>query len=1112
MKIKKKRTPFIHLHCHSRGSVGDGLNSFEDIIQRAKENGQPAIAITDHYYMYNLADFYYKAKEAGIKPIMGCELGIYPEGLSATLPKYDLGDDAKKNDKVVSYFHGVFLAKNMTGYKNLMKLASIASEDDRFYRKPRVKRKDIKKYHEGLIFSTACLASEVDKLILAGEDRYALKVIAWYHKIFGDDFYLEIQDHGIEAQEIVNEKLIKWARKYNLNLLLTNDTHYTTKELASSHRLLLCANWRQKFYDENSDINTKYFPTDEWYIKDDKEMYAIAKKWNCIDAYENTYKIYEKCNLEIPEETHFPKAQLEYCDNPDDELKYLIEKFKWNKYKKGKDCVYTATGERIETDVFNARIEKELSDTKLGKVADYFLNTYKGITKYCDENGIMIGAGRGSAAGSIISYILNITDVEPILLGLEWERFWNTGRCKFDEDGNIVSISLPDIDIDIPSDRRDEVMQHCREYFGEDRVANFITFGTYSGKNLVRAVGDALEIDKSVINKCCDYIPMSLSGALQSDEFLEYLEYDEEANALIEACKPLEGCIRNVSTHAAGMLIADKDMLNYTPYTYGKNGITTQYPYETMEHMGCLKVDLLGHEAEVFIDRACQYIYENHDVKIIPREIPNDDLKTFQMLQRCDSRGVPQIEKNWVLDIMKDIHPESINHIIDLVTMIRPGSLDSGQTDKYRAIRLGKIEAEPDIPQVENITGETYNCWLYQEQVMRATRELAGFTLEQADTLRKVVAKTKYADKAEGLMELFKEGCLKGKGTVGKLSHEEWEIMDKTIRDFFKYGFNKAHGAGYGITSYRCAYLKANYFIEFMTALINSKPKDDLPFYLDNIYEHGYIVNPPDINVCGYYWTCKDGELRPPLSVIRNCGPSAVSAIIEERELNGEYTSYEDFIARTPSNAVKQNTIESLIMAGVFDSMGYTRKTLHDSFLEEYHKDIRKNGITAELPTGGDEFTIGEIQEDEQFLFGFIISLSDEEIAKRQRKIIRHVKKYRDVKVSNSSGRVLEKAPDKKIRKSLNERKRKIMNEINEEMDSENVYIRVNSKSKKDLTKVYATVLKYSKLDKSKQYNVNFLCDVHDGNTYEINTDTSIGNKCYKALREKLGEDNVYIE
>lgn len=1134
----KAKNEFIHCHVHSRMSTSDGLCSFEDIIQRVKDIGQPAIAMTDHYYMYDEASFYLQAKEAGIKPIMGCEFGIYPEGESAELSKYSIEDnEANKKDTKVAYFHGLFLAKDFRGYQNLMKLASIGSHDDRFYRKPRIKRGDIKKYHEGLIFSTACLASEVDKLILAGNLQYALKVIAWYKHLFGDDFYLEIQDHGIPEQAIVNKQLIRWARKYNLNLLLTNDTHYTIKELADSHRLLLCANWKQSFNDKKCDVRTKYFPTDEFYIKTSEEMYEIAEKWDCIDAYENTFKIMEKCNVDIPKETHYPVAKLSLTNDndPDTELRLLVENRKWVKYKDKKDYVLTPVGDKISKDVFNARLEKELSDIALGKVANYFLNVCYGITDYCVENDILIGAGRGSAAGSVVSYILNITDIEPIGLNLTWERFWNPGRMKFDENGNIVEISLPDIDIDIPSDRRFEVMEHCKEYFGYNNVANIITFGTWSGKNLLQAVGESLGIDQEVIRDTCEYVPYSLSGALESDAFQEYLEDNKSAEYLVNMCKPLEGCVKNASTHAAGMLIADSAITHYTPYTNGKNGITTQYPFETLEKIGCLKVDLLGHEAEVIIDRACQYIKENHGVEIIPREIPIDDKTTYKMLQKCDVRGVPQIEKNWVLDIVRDVHPETLEHVIALVTMIRPGSLDSGQTEKYRKIRIGELEPTPDIPQVENITKETYGTWLYQEQVMDVVKYCAGFTLGQADDLRKVVAKKKYADKAEKLMKLFKEGSLNGKGQSEPLTVEQWELMDEIIRDFFKYAFNKAHAGGYGTTSYRCAYLKANYFLEYMTALLNSKDTNSLPFYLENIYEHGYKIEPPDINVSGFYWTCKDGKLRPSLSVIRGCGYSVVTSIVEERELNGNYKSFEDFLIRTPSNVVKSNVILNLICAGVFDNLGYTISTLWDGCNETGYiqnvrnaKDqklfVKQNAISK----GGKELmTLAERQGDEEYLMGFVITMSDEEIEKRRRRIIRKVRQYREyvykVRKPNvtSSGRKLNMKPKSdrgnKLKDKLNKHDQEITNEEIKDADYteliSELFVSIGSKDDRTLSKLFIAVNKYN-TDKKlpKTYHVNFIVSANDSNRYKLDTNLMINAKCYVQFKKMMGDEKLWME
>lgn len=1151
---------FVHLHNHSRMSIGDGLNSFEDIVKRTADIGQSAIAITDHYFMYNLPVFYYEALEQGIKPILGCELGIYPEGVAATLSKSDAEDNQSKSDQNVAYFHGVFLAKDYEGYQNLMRLASRGTNrEDRFYKKPRVKRCDIRKYHKGLIFMSACVAGEIPQLILHGKEHEALKTAAWYKKIFGSDFYLEIQDHGIPDQAKVNKTLIEWSKRYKLQLALTNDCHYVTKDMDKYHKMLLCANWGYNYNDKSNPVHTKYFPTSEFYIKDDEEMKAIAKKWKCMDAYNNTAKIAAKCNVTIPKETHYPVAKLQFADNPDEELAILIERKKWDKYKQGDGCVITADGKKIEQAVFDERIHRELSDIKTGQVADYFLNVYYGITSYCHENDIMIGAGRGSAAGSVVSYILDISDVEPILLNLTWERFWNPGRMKRDENGNILEISLPDIDIDVPSDRRGEVIDHCKDYWGQDCVASIITFGTYSGRGLVNAISKATGFVESfkttnegfgMLKDIGNHIGGSFTASFENDDFLQELyNSNKKVKKLFDFCFPLEGCTTHVSNHAAGLLITDKTMTNYTPYTFGKHGMMAQYPFETLEKLGCLKVDLLGHEAEVVIDRACQYITDNHNIAVIPREIPTDDAKTFELLSKCDTLGIPQLESDWVQPIIRDVHPDKLAHVIDLITMIRPGSLDSGQTEKYRKIRKGEMKPKPDIPQVANITGDTLGVWLYQEQVMDVVKQIGGFTLGQADDLRKVVAKTKYRDKAEKLMDLFKKNSL----SSGKVNEKEWKLLDDVIRKFFDYAFNKAHAAGYGITSYRCAWLKANYFIEYMTSLLNSTSKDKTPMYIDNAIEHGYDLSVPDINVSGFYWTCEDGVLRPPLSIITGCGYSAVNAIVTERDIHGKFKSFEDFLLRTQAKDVRQNVLENIICCGVFDGMGYARYTLYDAVHEhDYAREVRAGkgslfgGKKSGLPLNEDDYDIEELQRNEDILMNFKVSLTDEEKEHRLKNILRSVRKYRNGGASKpdkglnnkagiNSGSAAERLERKlamrkqkqeeedeparddikssesfsNIKSKLKMRQSQKAEEAHSVTNLKDVYVRIESDNKTIAAKVYATLRKYVS---DPEYVLTFIVQTASGDNFKLETEYKFNKLGYEKLKKLFDADSIWLE
>lgn len=832
-----------------------------------------------------------------------------------------------------------------------------------------------------------CLGGEIPKLITSKQIKEAKKVAGWYKEIFGDDYYLELQDHGIKTQKLVNKEMLLIAEELDIKTILTNDAHYDKKESYERHKLLKCISYKEKF--DNPVNYNKYFPNDNFYIKNNEEMYKVAEDNDCVEAYENTYEIFEKINLEVDTSLHFPKADLSHPVKKGKKFKTASAKLKWltkelkpekydDDYKFGLDAV-------------DGRIEKELVDIARGQFPDYFLNVYD-IIKYAKDNKILIGAGRGSGAGSVVANILNITDVDPIEFELIWERFWNPGRCVFAEDGvTILSASPPDIDIDVPSNRRDEVFEFTKRHFGYDRVANIITFGTYKGRNIVRDGAVALDFDEDLTNMILKAMPYkgtpSLSECFDNvDACIDLYNSNKKIARFVDRLRTIEGCSTNASSHPAGVVITDDVMYKYFPVFEGKNGLTSQYPYETLEAVGCLKIDLLGHTAEQVIDDACMLIEERHGIKINPYKIPNDDEKTYQLLRDIRMTGVPQLQADWVIPIIQDVQPSNIEDVIALVTMIRPGSLDSGQTDKYREACKG-IPVKADVEELEPVVAKYNNCLLYQEQIMELAKLLGGFTLEEADELRKVCAKTKYADQAEAMLKKLDSGMVNQ-----KISKDHRAKIIEIVKAFFGYSFNKAHAAGYGITTYRVAYLKANYFLELTVAQLNSVigNHEKTAEFIDEVYYMGYDVFPPDINKSSGVWTCDDNGIYMPLAAISGVGPACVDTIVEERELKGEFKNFEDFVSRTPGKSVKKNVIESFICVGAFNSMGYNVKSLW-----EQYSDVVDN-VRAEKKTGKALFgesksntTIKIIKEtpkdiedkkvDEENLLGFVITMTDDE-------------------------------------------------------------------------------------------------------------------------------------
>ena len=1152
-----KKYPFIHLHNHTDKSFKDGHSTFDSVIDRCIECDMPGIAVTEHGNMFDAMGFDIKAKKAGIKHIFGCEVYVLPEGDSTTVLR-DNNPDEKSDNIYVKNFHLIVLAYNRIGLTNLHKLLSVANDcgyegasvGDHFYYTARVKFEELEKYKEGLIVSSACMGGEVPRLIAQGRIKEAIRVAKRYHEVFGDNYYLEIMDHEdkkgrcIEGQYEVNKKLIAISQKFGIKLLLTNDCHYTRRSDYEGHKLLKCVSYNEEYY--NAQNYNKYYPTKEFYIKSSLEMLTIAKKYGKpgIEAYRNTYRIYQQCNVEIDTHLHFPHAILpEGEQDSSDFLRKLVFKLAPIKYNMDDEQVAS---------VVTARIEKELKDIDRGQFPDYFLNTYE-IVKYAKENEILIGAGRGSGAGSIVANILNITDVDPLEFDLIWERFWNPGRCQFAEDGKtIIKASPPDIDIDVASTRRAEVIEFVKEHFGYHRVASIAVFGTFKAYALINAASKVLHTPEDIVEQVKKAIPYMGSPTLaecleECQELINLYDSNDEVREFIDKLKLIDGRAVNVGTHAGGVLITDKDMYEYTPIFNGKNGFTTQYPYETLEAIGCLKIDLLGHELETIIDRACMLIKERHGITINPYSIPFEDNKTYKMLKDIRLNGVPQLQADWVIPIIQNVQPDNIGDVIDLVTMIRPGSLNSGQTDKYQKYCLGE-PVKPDVPELSPIVKDYKNCLLYQEQIMNLAVQLGGFTLEEADQLRKVCAKTKYADLAKPLLEKLESGMEKN-----KIPHRHILKILEIVKSFFSYSFNKAHAAGYGISTYRIAWLKANYFLELQCAQLNSIIGDleKSAKFLDELIAEDYKIYPPDINTSTFMWECRDDGVVMPINLIKGVGDTCAKAIVEERELKGDYKSFEDFVQRTPGKSVKKNNIQNMILCGAFDCFGLKRKALYDAS-EEYIAQLRetsKKKLFAQKPThydfyNGAEFTSFDIKEYEKSLLGINVTLSEHDLALKKKKIRARQTKLK-AKVNTSRKHFEQKSKSKSQTDNVQTAKTepKVVVRHDDESDVDNV-VQSNSKARNRLSDlinnsqpVEAPVQKESEksltitisdslnfkfkllkklLDKYSENGdcqLKFVFFTKDKEVFSISTNTfvKLNDELLSKLKSRYGEDSFFV-
>ncbi len=925
---------FVHLHVHSEFSLLDGANRIKDLPVRAKELGMDAMAITDHGVMFGAIDFYKACKANGIKPIIGCEVYVAPRRMADRDPSIDN-----------RYNHLILLAKDNNGYKNLAKLVSLGFTDG-FYYKPRIDKEILEKYHEGLICSSACLAGEVASEIVKGDMEAAKKSALWFKSIFGEDYYLEIQNNGIKEQVLVNQKLIQLSRELDIPLLATNDSHYLKKEDAYNHEVLLCIQTGKRMSDEDR----MRFETDELYIKSPEEMMDYFKA--VPDAIENTVKVAEKCNVEF----EFGHTILPNYDVPEefathyDYLKKLTDDGIRNRY-----------GENPSKDIIE-RKEYELGVIKKMGYVDYFLIVWDYV-HYAKSHGIPVGPGRGSGAGSIVAYAIEITDIDPIKYGLIFERFLNPER-----------ISMPDFDIDFDYEKRQDVIDYVARKYGHDHVSQIITFGTMAAKMVIRDVARVLDYPYAEADKLAKMIPneihITISKAMEINKELKDLyDTNTEVKKLLDIAMALEGMPRQASTHACGIIIAREPVVNYVPL-YARDGvISTQYIMTTLEELGLLKMDFLGLRTLTVIRDAKELIKKNRGIDV---EFDKDmaDPKVYKLWQDGDSVGIFQFESQGMTNFMKELKPDCLEDIIAGVSLYRPGPMD--QIPRYIANKKDPEHAVYTHPALKPILKVTYGCMVYQEQVMQIVRDLAGYSLGRADLVRRAMGKKKLDVMAKE-RENFVHGKLDENGNVeipgcvrnGIDEASANKIFDE-MSEFAKYAFNKSHAACYAVVAYQTAYLKAYYPAEFMAAMLNSflGNLDKIPIYINECKKSNIAILKPDINKSYTKFTATDNSVRFGLGSIKNVGLAAVDAIVKERENGGEFKDFTDFAERIYGEAVNKKCIESLIRAGAFDNMGKTRCTLIASYEQiiDTIADSQKKNFTNQITM----FDISNSEEDIQ--------------------------------------------------------------------------------------------------------------------------------------------------
>ena len=910
---------FTHLHVHTEYSLLDGSCKIKELAARAKELGMDSMAVTDHGVMYGVIDFYRAAREVGIKPIIGCEVYVAPGS------RFDR-ETSNGEDR---YYHLVLLAENDTGYHNLMKIVSRGFVDG-FYYKPRVDYEVLETYHEGVIALSACLAGEVQRYLARGMYEEACRSARHYEDIFGKgNFFLELQDHGIPTQKTVNQGLMRMSRELSMDLVATNDIHYILAEDAAAHDILLCIQTGKKVSDENR----MRYEGGQYYVKSEEEMRALFPY--AQEAIDNTHKIAERCNVEI----EFGVTKLPKYEVPEgyDSWSYL-----------NKLC-QDGMAKRYPNDdgTLQERLSYELGVIHNMGYVDYFLIVWDFI-HFARSHDIMVGPGRGSAAGSIVSYCLEITNIDPVRYDLLFERFLNPER-----------VSMPDIDIDFCFERRQEVIDYVVEKYGKDQVVQIVTFGTLAAKGVVRDVGRVLDLPYARCDAIAKMIPgdlgMTLEKALkQSPDLREAYQNDDEVRYLIDMARRLEGLPRHTSMHAAGVVIGQRAMDEFVPLSRASDGtITTQFTMTTLEELGLLKMDFLGLRTLTVIQNAVRQAEENYGVHLVMEEIDYNDKDVLASIGTGKCDGIFQLESSGMKSFMKELRPENLEDIIAGISLYRPGPMDF--IPRYLKGKNDKDSITYECPQLEHILGPTYGCIVYQEQVMQIVRDLAGYTMGRSDLVRRAMSKKKAAVMEKerqnfvyGNQEENVKGCIEN-GIDEKTANH---IYDEMI-DFARYAFNKSHAACYAVVAYQTAYLKYYYPKEFFAALMTSVMDNvgKVSEYILTCRQMGIRILPPDINEGQSGFSVSGDAIRYGLSAIKSIGRNVVDEIIRERQNNGLFTSIDDFVERMGGREVNKRTLENFIKAGAMDSLPGNRRQktmIAPELLDQKNKD-RKNVLEGQL-------------------------------------------------------------------------------------------------------------------------------------------------------------------
>lgn len=926
------RDQFVHLHVHSEYSLLDGANRISRLAARVKELGMPAVAVTDHGNLYAIIKFYQAARREGIKPILGCELYVAPRTRH---------DKETREDR--SPYHLTLLAKNLEGYQNLIKLASLASLEG-FYSRPRIDRELLEKYHKGLIVLSGCPAGEIGEAIAEGREADAKKTAGWYRELLGEDYYLEIQDLGLQINRQVNPGLIKLSKDLNIKLVATNDAHYLRREDATFQDILMCIQTGALLSDEKRMRLT----TPEFYIKSAAEMLELFS--DLPEAVKQSREIADQCEVELEMGTlHLPNFTVPKEQTPDSYLENLVWEGIRKKYGSEVDGKVKVAPE------INDRVKYELYTIEKMSYAPYFL-IVQDFINFARSRGIQVGPGRGSAAGSIVSYALGITNIDPLRYGLLFERFLNLER-----------VSMPDIDIDFCFERRQEVIDYVSQKYGKDHVAQIITFGTMAARGGIRDVGRVKNIPLAEVDRIAKMVPFGPNITIAETLGLEteqkfspegepiaprinkelqaLYRADDKVKDLLEAAMMVEGMPRHGSVHAAGVVISEKPLMEHLPIQdLGEEQIVTQYDMTDLEAIGLLKMDFLGLRNLTMIAHAVANVGGDLNLS----SLVLDDLKTYQLLCAAETVGVFQLESRGMRALLKDLQPVNFAEVIDLLALYRPGPLESGMVEDYVSRKHGRQEVKYDLPELMPILKDTHGVILYQEQVMQIASKIAGYSLGQADILRRAMGKKKTKEMQEQ-KERFVEGAVK-RG----VSHNKAVHLFNLCAKFAGYGFNKSHSAAYALISYQTAYLKANHPAEFMAALLTSVMgnTDKVTLYISECQRMGLKVLPPDLNQSGRNFTRVPEGLRFGLTAIKNVGVGAIDSMIENREKNGPYKDLLDFCRRVDTRQCNKKVVESLIKSGTFDSLGLNRATL----LKSYEKNMDKAAVEQKERSNGQEF------------------------------------------------------------------------------------------------------------------------------------------------------------